>query len=259
MAIEPNWLALDGVVNMRDLGGRTTTDGRTVRDAVVLRSDNLHDLTDDSVRVLLEDYRLSDVVDLRTNRERALSGQWPFNGQVRWHKMSLYPEDDPATPLPPWEGEIGGDGPGRPGDRVRGVARHYLKYFETRPDSVIGALRTTAWAPGATVINCAAGKDRTGTISAVLLSAVGVPADEVIADYAASTERVPAILARLGMAATVGSPEHHSQVAAQSTPPQVMELVLQSLEREHGGVPAWLSANGWRDEDQAQLEKKLLG
>ena len=45
MTTEPNWVDLDGVVNMRDLGGRTTVDGRTVRSRVVLRSDNLADLT----------------------------------------------------------------------------------------------------------------------------------------------------------------------------------------------------------------------
>ena len=63
---EPNWVALDGVVNMRDLGGRTTADGRRVRDGVVLRSDNLADLTTTSVDRLLAEYRLSDVIDLRT-------------------------------------------------------------------------------------------------------------------------------------------------------------------------------------------------
>lgn len=74
MTTEPNWVDLDGVVNMRDLGGRTTADGRTVRSCVVLRSDNLADLTPTSAAYLLNHYRLSDVVDLRTNREHASDG-----------------------------------------------------------------------------------------------------------------------------------------------------------------------------------------
>ncbi len=176
---EPNWVDLDGVVNMRDLGGRTTADGRRLRDGVVLRSDNLHDLPDASVRVLLDDYRLSDIVDLRTNGEHARSGEFPLDGAVRLHKMSLYPEDDPDDPMPPWVGELGDDLVGEPEDLAHGVARHYLNYFRLRPDSLVGALRVVANAEGTTVINCAAGKDRTGTTSALLLAAVGVPDDQV--------------------------------------------------------------------------------
>ncbi len=255
---EPNWVDLDGVVNMRDLGGRTTADGRRLRDGVVLRSDNLHDLPDASVRVLLDDYRLSDIVDLRTNGEHARSGEFPLDGAVRLHKMSLYPEDDPDDPMPPWVGELGDDLVGEPEDLAHGVARHYLNYFRLRPDSLVGALRVVANAEGTTVINCAAGKDRTGTTSALLLAAVGVPDDQIIADYAASNERVPAILARLGVAASAGSPEHDAQVASQSTPPEVMVLVLQGLDEHYGGVRNWLSDHGWTADDQARLEARLL-
>ncbi len=258
MTTEPNWVEIDGLVNARDLGGRTTADGRRLREGVVLRSDNLHDLSADSVRWLLDDYRLSDIVDLRTNGEHARSGAFPFNGEVRLHKLSLYPDDDPNDPMPPWVGELGDDLVGEPEALSQGVARHYLNYFRLRPDSLVGALRVVANAEGATIINCAAGKDRTGTTCALLMRAVGVPVDQVVADYAASNARVPAILARLGMAATVGSPEHDAQVTSQSTPPEVMELLLAGLDEQFGGAAAWLAANGWTDEDQARLEARLL-
>ncbi len=258
MTIEPNWVELDGVVNMRDLGGRSTTLGRKVRTGVVLRSDNLHDLSAASVSTLLVDYQLRDVVDLRTNREHARSRHWPFNGEVRVHRMSLYLDDDPDAALPPWHGELAVAGPDSGGDRTQVTARHYLGYFRTRPDSLVGALRTVARSQGATIINCAAGKDRTGTTCAVLLTAVGVPQDQVIADYAASNERLPAILDRLGLAATAGSPEHDAQVASQSTPPRVMEVLLELVQDELGGLGNWLDRNGWTGDDQAGLESRLL-
>lgn len=258
MSIEPNWVELDGVVNMRDLGGRTTAAGRAVRAGVVLRSDNLHDLTSASAARLLGEFGLSDVVDLRTNTEHACNGAWPFNGEVRLHKMSLYPDDDPNAPLPPWDGELGDERAGEPRDFAHLTARHYLGYFRWRPDSLLGALRTVARAEGATIINCAAGKDRTGTTCAVLLTAVGVPDEQVVADYAASSDRVPAILARLGLAAGLGSPEHDAQVASQSTPPEVMELLLGHIRRELGGLPNWLDRNGWTGDDQSELEARFL-
>lgn len=256
MTTEPNWVALDGVVNMRDLGGRTTVDGRTVRSGVVLRSDNLADLTPSSAAHLLSHYRLSDVIDLRTNGEHARDGAWPFNGEVRLHRLSLYPDDDPQAAVPPWAGLS--DAPDDPRDHAAKIANHYLGYFSARPDSLLGALRTVAGAHGAAIINCAAGKDRTGTTSALLLSAVGVPADQVIADYAASNQRVPAILRRLGEAAAVGSPEHDARVAEQSTPPEVMELLLDRVDQELGGFEAWLDRHGWDGDDQSALENRLL-
>lgn len=259
MTTEPNWVDLDGVVNMRDLGGRTTADGRTLRSRVVLRSDNLADLSTTSVQTLLDDYRLSDVIDLRTNGEHARDGVWPFDGRVRQHRMSLYPDDDPNDPFPPWFGQLAVVHPDEPQDRAHQAARHYFGYFTARPDSIVGVLRTIAYAQGATIINCAAGKDRTGTTSAVLLRALDVPVDQVIADYMASNERVPAILARLGLAATIGSPEHDAQVASQSTPPEIMEHLLGFIDDELGGVRNWLDTQGWDGDDQAAMESRLLG
>ena len=144
-------------------------------------------------------------------------------------------------------------------DTVHVVAGHYLGYFRSRPDSIIGALRAVAGSPGAAIINCAAGKDRTGTVSAVLLAALGVPEDQILADYAASTERIVAILTKLGFMAGAGSGEHDADVQSQSTPPELMELVLRRVARDFGSVAGWLELNGWTADDQAGLEAKLLG
>ena len=80
----------------------------------------------------------------------------------------------------------------------------------------------------------------------------------MIADYAASNQRVPAILQRLGEAATIGSPEHAELVAAQSTPPEIMEILLDRVDQELGGVESWLDRNGWDADDQSALESRLL-
>ena len=53
--------------------------------------------------------------------------------------------------------------------------------------------------PGAlpAVFHCAAGKDRTGVISALLLSLLGVREEVIVADYAATREALDAIVERL--------------------------------------------------------------
>ncbi len=259
MAYQPNWVRVDGLVNIRDFGGMTTAEGRMIRDGVVLRSDNLDNLPQTSIDWLLDDLGLSDVVDLRTNSERARATRFPFDGRVDVHRLSLYPDDDPNDPMPAWFGELAVLEDGDPPDTVHIVAGHYLGYFRTRPDNIVAALRAVAAARGATIINCAAGKDRTGTVSAVLLSAVGVPRAQVLADYAASTERIEAILAKLGFGASAGSGEHDSDVQSQSTPPELMGLVLSRVTRDYGSVGGWLEASGWTRADQSALEAKLFG
>ncbi len=253
-----NWIDLAGVVNMRDLGGRTTADGRVVRSGVVLRSDNLGDLSEDAQDSLLTDYHLSDVVDLRTNREMFVDPAWPFGDKVKRHHLSLYPEDDPSEPLPPWAGVIGAEALAKE-DHAHRTARHYLGYFTWRPESIVTAMRTIANAPGATIVNCAAGKDRTGTICAVVLKTIGVPDDQVIADYAASDEKVPAILERLGQAAAAGSAEMEARVSSQSTPAEAMKLLLGMVDEKFGALANWLDRNGWNENDQGALVKSLLG
>ena len=42
------------------------------------------------------------------------------------------------------------------------VASVYFSYLVDRPDSVLAALRAVAYAPGAALVHCAAGKDRRG-------------------------------------------------------------------------------------------------
>ena len=91
----PNWIELDGVVNMRDLGGMVTAGGDTVRPRRLLRSDNLQDLTPGAVDVLVNRYGVSDVVDLRTDVEVAKEGDGPLRALdgIRHHHHTLYRED----------------------------------------------------------------------------------------------------------------------------------------------------------------------
>ncbi len=269
----PNWIELEGVVNMRDVGGLSTTSGEAVRSRRLLRSDNLQDLGAAAIRTLLETYRVSDVVDLRTHVEVAREGEGPLQRveTVRFHHYTLYREDSLETGIPaaeralPWEVDEQRAGVGAP---VRNGHRpghdefwsdHYLSYLATRPDSVVAALRAVASSEGAAIVHCAAGKDRTGTIVGLALKIVGVTDEAVIADYAASAERVPQILERLRSKPAYAENMRGKTVKQQSPSSDTMRLLLDALESRFGGVHGWLETQGWTREDTERMEDKLLG
>lgn len=274
MKYQPNWVSLNGVENMRDLGGLPTDTGRRTLFGKVLRSDSLVGLTASDARVLTEDYRVTDVCDLRTNRERAQVGRGPLGtgGQVRFHDLSFYPPDDPKAPEPVWQHDLDAEHT-RDIPHAEVMGRHYFGYLRTRPDSILTALDIIAGSPGAVVINCAAGKDRTGTMTAVLLGALGVPRRTIVADYAASSGRLRRILARMGQAANVGAAQDtvttqlneedlaaipDQVIANQATPPQAMEILLDLVTDTYGDIPGYLAAQGWSRADQQRLEVRLL-
>ena len=92
-----SWIDLEGAVNVRDVGGLPTVDGRTTRSRVLLRADNLQDLTLDDVARLLVDIVVRTAADLRTSGEVHLEGPGPLSGRVALHPLSLILED-PGEP-----------------------------------------------------------------------------------------------------------------------------------------------------------------
>ncbi|HEU5145031.1 MAG TPA: tyrosine-protein phosphatase [Dermatophilaceae bacterium] len=269
----PHWIELEGVVNMRDLGGLPTASGDAVRHGRLLRSDNLQDLPPDSVRTLLESYLVTDIVDLRTHVEVAREGDGPLRriGTLRFHHFTLYREDSLETGIPaaeralPWEvDEKQADGATSPQNGHRPThdefwSDHYLSYLAKRPDSVVGALRAVARSDGAAIVHCAAGKDRTGTVVGLALKIVGVTDEAVIADFAASAERVPQILERLRNKTAYAANMQGKTVAQQSPKSDTMRLLLDALQARYGGVHGWLDTQGWTPEDTARMQDKLLG
>jgi hypothetical protein len=135
---------------------------------------------------------------------------------------------------------------------------HYLGYLEDRPESVTAAVRAIAEAPGAALVHCAAGKDRTGVVVALTLTAVGVPAEEVIADYTRTDERIEGILRRLRGSLTYQEDLEKSEVDRHRPRPETMKAMLEQIDVRYGGAAAWLASHGFGPDELARLRARLV-
>jgi protein tyrosine/serine phosphatase len=255
------WLELEGAANARDVGGLPTSDGRTIAERTLLRADNLQGLTPADVKLLVEDLGLRTVVDLRSSHEVAAEGPGPLRAveEVRHVHLSVLPERGEMT-------DAAADALFT--RRERALARYpddpmcalYLGYLEDRPENIVGALRTITDSPGAALVHCAAGKDRTGVVVALSLSVAGVGREAVVADYAASGTRIDGIMARLLASPTYrpdlkkrggGSDAHRPRA-------ETMEAFLTEIDARYGGVFEWLARHGFGADDADRLRAKLV-
>lgn len=260
----PRWIALEGAVNARDVGGLRLADGSgTIAPRRLLRSDNLQDLTPRDVATLVDDHGLRAVVDLRTGAEVELEGPNPMHADERVvvEHRSLYPEAGVRTDaiqvdtIIPWQdGDHGADLPGE-----TPTVRTYFGYLERRPDSIVAALRTIADPPqdGAALIHCAAGKDRTGLVVALALEVAGADREAIIADYALTSERIDAIVRRLASTPTYAQDMQTSDPQRHAARPESMERILELLAERHGSPTAWLAEQGFEADAAQQLRARL--
>ncbi|MFL6240284.1 MAG: tyrosine-protein phosphatase [Actinomycetes bacterium] len=257
-----SWVDLQGAVNVRDVGGLPTRDGGQTAHRRVVRADNLQGLTPGDVRHLVEDLRVSTVVDLRSSGEVELEGPGPLThvGSLTFVHQSVIPEAGRAT-------DAAADGLLGLAERREHVLAHYpddpvcayyLGYVTDRPDSVVGALRAIAGAPGAAIVHCAAGKDRTGVVIALALSVVNVLPEAIVEDYVASGERIDAIMARLAASQTYAADLDKMPADVHKPRAETMLAFLQQLDARYDGVLSWLKAHGYDDSDVERLRAKLL-
>jgi protein tyrosine/serine phosphatase len=228
-------LSWDGCVNVRDLGGHPTEDGRTTRFGAVIRADSIRQLSDAGWAALL-DHGVSRIVDLRFHSELELDE--PRDVDVEVVHIPILPElDDPE-----WA-EIDPIGDAQP-DALGSTRAVYLEFLERRRPQFGEALEAIALAPeGAVVVHCFGGKDRTGLVVALLLRLVGVDLEAIGADYALSGHNLRDVTAAW-IAKAEDDLERERRTRIGKAPAEAMVQVLEELERRYGGVRGYLREAG---------------
>jgi hypothetical protein len=215
-----------------------------------VRCDTVQHLTVDDVRLLIDKIGLRTVLDLRAPAEAAAEGRGLLaETEIGYRNVAFVPNSYLV--------------PGDPDHKVvveqrsrQGAAERYLDYL-TRPGSEAAhALRLLA-DPGQlpALFHCAAGKDRTGVLAALVLDVVGVEREAIVDDYLLTNERLPQIKARLASMPTYASTARRDIGCSAET----MWGVLAALDERWGGTAGWARANGVDDAELASLRASLVG
>jgi protein-tyrosine phosphatase len=188
-----------GGVNFRDLGGYRTEDGRRVRWGRLFRSGHLSGLTEDDKRGFAA-LGVNTVCDFRLAEERADENA-ELPGAVTMHTIGIPPgigdrhffhrlfaSADAVEPIL---------------DALHDMVRSLVREAAPRYAALFEVLLA---APAGTILmNCSAGKERTGVGSALVLAALGVPRETIMYDFMLSgiyfpaAAEVPRVLEKYGV------------------------------------------------------------
>jgi protein-tyrosine phosphatase len=242
----PIWVELEGVHNMRDIGGYAVQGNRDVRTGIIYRSDTLENATESDIAHLKE-LRVGIVIDLRTIQESSES--------LKRYRLAADKDVDyvclPAIP----EGVMASRA--FPLGDSDGIGDLYYENLLACRASFGTALRLLAAAKVPAVIHCAAGRDRTGSMSAILLSHAGVSDEEVALDYTATSARVRLLYGELArnplyQESRISDP---SELTAE---PQTIYRFLDNVRAGFGSVSNLVRALAG-DESAELLGKRLIG
>jgi protein-tyrosine phosphatase len=230
-------VALEGAYNVRDLGGYAAADGRNVRWGSVFRSAALADITPGDAAILLG-CGIRTICDLRSGDERlAAPNDWAA-----------------ATSIEIWA---------RPATEVVGDSRRLLRGCLVSPERTRATLtqvyREMPFAQASAyahifksllagrlplLFHCSAGKDRSGVAAALLLSALGVPSEQVLADYLLSSS------VHKRMCETFISDKRHADAVRDSAQswmplmqadPLYLAAMFDEIQRQCGSLKEYLS------------------
>jgi protein-tyrosine phosphatase len=242
-------LGLDGAYNVRDLGHLPVRGGRATRCGLVYRADSLDWLTPDDRHLLFDTLSVGTVIDLRTLREAGGDGRSDARllPGVRTLSIPLIPDEE--MELEPF-----------PAGDPAAIGEHYVGYLDgggVEARAVLEAIAESVDAGSPVLFHCAAGRDRTGVVAALVLLILGVTRSAVIADYLESNrdaERLSLRLSRNPMYA------HHERVGPTITRVDRRAIVrfLELLRTRYGDALSWARYAGVSDDTIATLTKNLV-
>jgi protein tyrosine/serine phosphatase len=250
----------EGIENFRDFGGYDTAHGRPLKRGMLYRSAN-HAYATEADLARMRALNVAAIIDLRRPDERAREPS------RRWADCEAeIVENDTLSDHPDWITSMKGAVVTAQWFRDDGLRYYRRAPHEPRHIELYNRyFHTLAKAPGAIVVHCAAGKDRTGLICALTHHIAGVHPDDIMADYLLTNDesRIERKMAFLGPYIK----EHMGQTVADdalrvavSVHPEYLETAFSVIKEAHGSLDGYLAdVLGVDDTLRARIHERLLG
>lgn len=256
LVVAERGVPLEGGVNFRDLGGYAGADGRRLRWGRLFRSGHLAHLTA-ADRDVVSALGISTVCDYRHPNELArenaelpnapdvnVIGIPPGIGNWRMLHELFARTTDPEDTVAAMH------------DIMVYLVRDAAHYYQGLFDALLEG------APGALLMNCSGGKERSGVGAALTLAALGVPRATILYDYMLSSRytpierEVPNVLEKY----EVDLPYEQGRaliLPLLETYPSYLGVAFEAIESDHGSVEAFLHERYGVDEAARERLREL--
>ena len=237
------FVSLEGCFNFRDVGGRPTQAGRRIRTGLLFRSDALHHMTPSDVERVRDVLGVRTVVDLRSGVERETEPPAALCAPpVALHHVPFFDRDRSSA------------GAGA----SLSLAQLYALMMQFARAPIVQAVEILASADSPAVFHCAAGKDRTGVLAAVVLGALDVPDELIVDDYADTRHALERILARLRESRSYDYVFDELPPETLHAEPETMADLLAHVRARYGSMRGYLRESGVAEPTLARLASRLV-
>lgn len=235
-----NRIPLKGACNFRDIGGYQSDHRRTIKNGMIYRSGHLAHLTKSDLKQF-EALGLKQIIDLRSPAERDYHPtRLPKNHTSKIVKLSFH---DGVTDIKLLYRKVLNGTLGE-FDFYQFILAEYKRYIVEHVNElteIFKLLQNPDNYP--LLIHCNGGKDRTGTVIALILFALGIDKEDVFYDYMLSHEYmqqyVKTSLLKIKILSLFRA--NVSQLKpTMETHPEYLQMAIDTIESKHGSILSYL-------------------
>ncbi|HEY7295295.1 MAG TPA: tyrosine-protein phosphatase [Dehalococcoidia bacterium] len=240
-------LRLEGMFNLRDLGGYETRDGGHTRGGRIFRADSLAYLTETDLAALAL-LGIGLVCDLRSDQEIAQHPDRLPPGARHEHnpmRMNVNVMGNYRSPDFDWSAF-----------RLEQMFCHMLEHSGETFRRIFMHLAQAESYPY--IFHCAAGKDRTGVTAALLLRTAGVPDETIVADFALSDRYIAPKLPEFRERSRARGVNVEKAEQLFRAPAEAMHAMLAHLDGRYGSTAGYLHEIGVPDVEVEAFRAALV-